>query len=545
MVFPNQYKEGGKNFMKKQVNFAKIAAILSIPLLAFILWYIFLPAINLHSLEFWVYLIIILIYTAIILTAFNRKYYKIFIIPGILFVLLIILKLSSMTIFNSKKYANLIERENGSFEEDIKESSFEQVPTVDRDTAQRLGSRKMGEMLDLVSQYNVSNAYTQINYDDKPVRVTPLEYNGFLKWIGNKSEGIPNYIIVDMIDGKVELKKLENNIKYSKSDKFSRDIYRHLRQNYPKDIIYEINFEIDEEGTPYWIAPVYHNTIGWFGGLDVKEVILTNATNGETIKYNIEDAPKWVDRIYHAERIIQQLNWNGGLQSGYFNSLFAQKGVLQTTEGYNYLAIDDDVYLYTGMTSVGADESNVGFVLVNLRTKDTKFYKMSSAEEFSAMESAEGAVQEKGYRSTFPILLNIDNKPTYFMSLKDEAGLVKMYALVDAQNYQKVSVGTTVNNVVSTHIGKDITNLSSEEDREEDTEPIEYLNTKGKIVSIESVVINGNTHYYFILDNSPNIFIAKIGVSEELPFIKIDDEVNIEYYEKNNLNQVTKLEIIE
>ncbi|NMB07903.1 MAG: hypothetical protein GX981_05915, partial [Tissierellia bacterium] len=215
--------------MKKQVNFAKIAAILSIPLLAFILWYIFLPAINLHSLEFWVYLIIILIYTAIILTAFNRKYYKIFIIPGILFVLLIILKLSSMTIFHSKKYANLIERENGSFEEDIKESSFEQVPTVDRDTAQRLGSRKMGEMLDLVSQYNVSNAYTQINYDDKPVRVTPLEYNGFLKWIGNKSEGIPNYIIVDMIDGKVELKKLENNIKYSKSDKFSRDIYRHLR----------------------------------------------------------------------------------------------------------------------------------------------------------------------------------------------------------------------------------------------------------------------------------------------------------------------------
>ncbi len=246
-------------------------------------------------------------------------------------------------------------------------------------------------------------------------------------------------------------------------------------------------------------------------------------------KYNIEDVPKWVDRIYDADEIIRQLNWNGGLQSGFLNSLFAQKGVLQTTEGYNYLAIDDDVYLYTGMTSVGADESNVGFVLVNLRTKDTKFYKMSSAEEFSAMESAEGAVQEKGYTSTFPILLNIDNKPTYFMSLKDEAGLVKMYALVDAQNYQKVSIGTTVNNVVGTHIGKDITNIESEED----TEPTEFLNTKGKLISIESVVIDGNTHYYFILDNSNNIFIANIGgVSEKLPFIKVDDEVNIEYYEK-------------
>ncbi len=524
--------------MKKQLSFAKIVALLSIPLLAFILWYIFLPAFNLHSFEFWIYLIVILIYTAIILIVFNRKYYKFLIIPGILIVLLIVLKLSSMIIFHSKKYANLIKRENSSFEEDIKESSFEQVPTVDRDTAQRLGSRKMGEMLDLVSQYNVSNAYTQINYKDKPVRVTPLEYNGFLKWLGNKSEGIPNYIIVDMIDGKVGLKKLENNIKYSKSDKFSRNIYRHLRQNYPVDMFYEISFEIDEEGTPYWIAPVYQNTIAWFGGLDVKEVILTNATNGETSKYNIEDVPKWVDRIYNADEIIKQLNWNGGLQSGFFNSLFAQKGVLQTTEGYNYLAIDDDVYLYTGMTSVGTDESNVGFVLVNLRTKDTKFYKMSSAEEFSAMRSAEGAVQEKGYKSTFPILLNIDNKPTYFMSLKDEAGLVKMYALVDAQNYQQVSIGTTVNNVVSTHIGRDINAPKTEKDAEE---PTEILNIKGKVINIESVVIDGDTHYYIILDNNDNIFISNINVSEKLPFIKIGDEIEVEYYEKGGLNQIVKL----
>ncbi|MFU0801380.1 MAG: CvpA family protein [Xylanivirga thermophila] len=526
--------------MKKQVHFAKILALLSIPLVAFILWYIFLPAFNLHSFGFWIYLLVNLIYIVTILITFNKKYYKLYMIPAILMALFIVLKIFSATIFHSTRYANLIEKENSSFEEDIKEASFEQVPTVDRDTAQRLGSRKMGEMLELVSQYNVSDAYTQINFDDKSVRVTPLEYNGFLKWISNRNKGIPNYIIVDMIDGKVELKKLENNIKYSKSDKFSRDIYRHLRKNYPTDMFFEISFEIDEEGIPYWVAPVYHNTIGWFGGSDVKEVILTNAANGETTKYNIKDVPKWVDRIYDADEIIKQLNWNGGLQLGFLNSLFAQKGVLRTTEGYNYLAIDDDVYLYTGMTSVGADESNVGFVLVNLRTKDTKFYKMSSAEEFSAMESAEGAVQEKGYKSTFPILLNIDNKPTYFMSLKDEAGLVKMYALVDAQNYQRVSIGTTVSNVVSTHIGRDISNIKAEED----AKSAELLNTKGKIISIQSVVIDGNTHYYFILDNSNKIYIANIKISEKLPFIEVNDEVNIEYYEKNTLNQVMKLEIV-
>ena len=250
----------------------------------------------------------------------------------------------------------------------------------------------------------------------------------------------------------------------------------------------------------------------------------------------ISSAPKWVDRIYDAEEIINQLNWNGGLQSGFFNFLFTQKGVLQTTEGYNYLAIDDDVYLYTGMTSVGTDESNVGFVLVNLRTKETKFYTMSSAEEFSAMESAEGAVQEKGYKSTFPILLNIDTKPTYFMSLKDEAGLVKLYALVDAQNYQKVSIGTTVNNVVTTHIGRDINGPQVEEDKE----TREILNAIGKVVNIESVVIDGNTHYYIILDNSENVFIANINVSEKLPFIKIGEEIKVEYYEKGGLNHIVK-----
>ncbi|NLL70650.1 MAG: hypothetical protein GX238_05895 [Epulopiscium sp.] len=511
----------------------------SIPLLAFILWYIFLPAINLHSFGFWIYIIITLVYALFLLSIFNKKYYQFFILPATLFLLLLLLRMFSATMFHSTKYANLIIKENGSFEEDIKEVSFEQVPTVDRDTAQRLGSRKMGEMLDLVSQYNVSDSYTQINYEDKPVRVTPLEYNGFLKWIGNKNEGIPNYIIVNMIDGKVELKKLDNNIKYSKSDKFSRDIYRHLRQKYPKDMFFEVNFEIDEEGTPYWIAPVYQNTIGFFGGLDVKEVILTNATNGETTKYKIQDVPKWVDRIYDADEIIQQLNWNGKFQLGFLNSLFAQKGVLQTTEGYNYLAIDDDVYLYTGMTSIGTDESNVGFVLVNLRTKETTFYKMSSAEEFSAMESAEGAVQEKGYKSTFPILLNIDSKPTYFMSLKDEAGLVKMYALVDAQNYQQVSVATTVNNVVSAHMGKDITNDSFEKN----IEPTEFFNTKGKITSIQSVVINGNTHYYFIVDTHNDIFIANIGISAQLPFLKVNDEISIEYYKKDHLNQVTNIKL--
>ena len=375
-----------------------VIAILAVLSIAFIMWYVLLPSLNIHSVPFWIFLTINLTIAVTISLGFNFKNYKFYAIPAGLVVLGLLLIGLSNPILNSKAYSNLIVKENGSFEDDIKEASFDQVPTVDRDTAQRLGSRKMGEMLDLVSQYNVANYYTQINYQNKPVRVTTLEYNGILKWLGNQSEGIPNYMIVDMIDGSVDVVKPESNIKYSKSDKFSRNILRHVKMSYPGDMILKIEFEIDEEGTPYWVSPVYKTTIGWVGGLDVKQVILTNALTGEHEKYDLEDVPKWVDGVFDANRMIQQLNWNGTLQSGYLNSKFAQKGVIETTEGYNYLAIDDDVFLYTGITSVGSDESNIGFVLVNMRTKDTKFYKMSSAEEFSAMGSAEGAVQEKGYR---------------------------------------------------------------------------------------------------------------------------------------------------
>ena len=515
-----------------------VVAVLAVISIAFIMWYVLLPSLNIHSVPFWIFMIINSTIAVTISLGFSLKNFKYYTIPAGIALLGLILIMISSPILNSKAYSRLIHKENGSFEEDIKEASFDQVPTVDRDTAQRLGSRKMGEMLDLVSQYNVANYYTQINYKNKPVRVTTLEYNGILKWLGNQKDGIPNYMVVDMIDGSVEMVKPESNIKYSKSDKFSRNILRHVKMSYPGDIILKIDFEIDENGTPYWVTPVYKSTIRWFGGLDVKGVILTNASTGEHEKYDIADVPKWVDGVYDASMMIQQLNWNGTLQSGYFNSKFAQKGVIETTEGYNYLAIDDDVFLYTGITSVGSDESNIGFVLVNMRTKDTKFYKMSSAEEFSAMDSAEGAVQEKGYRSTFPILLNINNKPTYFLSLKDDAGLVKMYALVDAQNYQQVTIGGSVNEVVQIHSGNKLIDKVEEIEKEEIIER-ESLETKGKVMDIQSAVVEGDTHYYMIIDNK--IFSANVNISKELPFLKIDSDVSLEYYEDQGMNIITKI----
>jgi hypothetical protein len=247
-----------------------------------------------------------------------------------------------------------------------------------------------------------------------------------------------------------------------------------------------------------------------------------NAVTGESKWYSLEEIPSWVDQVFISDLVISQLNYNGLYQHGYFNSLFGQKDVLKTTEGYNYIAVGDDVYLYTGMTSVAQDESNVGFVLVNMRTKETKFYRIPGAEEYSAMDSAEGKVQQMNYESTFPILLNVAERPTYFMSLKDSAGLVKMYAFVDVEQYQIVGTGQSVEDAILNYEEE----LESANVETVPEKPKEYKEVSGVISEIYSAVKNGNTYYFFKLEGDETIYNAVITVSEEFPFYKAGESIS-------------------
>jgi len=526
-----------------------ITAIIWIALILISYYFLLLP-INIQSVSLWVYFSIILLIGAVLFLLPHvsvgksitlKKQVKVssylLVVSVLILAVVGVMAIYSMPIFHAQRYATLIEKQEGDFTKDVAEITFDQVPTVDRDTAQRLGDRKMGEIVALVSQFRVASDYTQINYKRKPVRVSPLEYAGFFKWLNNSKAGIPNYIMVDMINGAVTLEKPKQNIMYSESERFGSNLKRYLRSNYMTDIFGDFSFEVDDEGTPYWIVSVHENKIGLFGGTDVKEVIMLNASTGEHQKIRIEDVPTWVDRVYESELLLEQVNYNGKYQGGFLNSIFSQQGVLATTDGYNYLAINDDVYLYTGITSVVRDESNIGFILVNQRTKDATFYSIPSAEEYSAMDSAKGAVQEKGYVSTFPILLNIDGKPTYFMSLKDNAGLIKMYALVDAADYQKVITGVTVQETVEKFTNKGAGTI--EKDPQERKEQFEV---KAKITDIQNVVIEGNTYYYILLEGQADVFTANISKSERLPFLKIGDEISVKYVEdKETVNSVVNL----
>lgn len=318
--------------------------------------------------------------------------------------------------FNASRYRDLITITDGDFTEDVAELNMNQIPVVDKDTASRLGSRKLGEMSELVSQFEIQENYTQINYQGMPYRVTPLAYADPIKWLLNQKSGLPAYITVNMVTQDTELVWLESGMKYSPSEYFFRNIYRYLRFSYPTKMFNQVSFEIDDEGTPYWVAPTISYQIGWWNGKDISGAVLVNACTGESQYYPKDQVPQWIDQLYSSDMIIQQLDDNGRFQNGYLNSIFGQKGVRRTTYGYNYLAINDDVYLYTGMSSVTADESNIGFVLVNLRTKETKFYPIPGATEYSAMDSAQGQVQHLKYTATFPLLLNISDRPTYFIS---------------------------------------------------------------------------------------------------------------------------------
>ncbi|MGN1320795.1 MAG: CvpA family protein, partial [Acutalibacteraceae bacterium] len=351
----------------------------------------------------------------------------------------------------------------------------------------------------------------------------------------NNSEGIPAYITVDMTTQETSLVRLDEGIKYSPSEYFMRNLYRYLRFKYPTKIFDNISFEIDENGTPYWVASCVKFKIGIWSGRDINGAVLLNAVTGESKYYSLEEIPSWVDQVYNADMVMQQLIYNGKYRSGYFNSIFGQKGVLQPTDGYNYLAINDDVYLYTGITSVTSDESNVGFVLTNLRTKETKYYAIPGAEEYSAMDSAEGQVQHLKYSATFPLLLNISDRPTYFMSLKDGAGLVKMYAFVDVSQYQIVGTGNTVEEARTDYINK-LKNENLNIDNTEETI------VSGIIESVSSAVVEGNTNYYIKLKDDNIIYVAPINLSDKLPFAKSEDHIEMTINSIEDIVTVSKIE---
>ena len=504
-------------------------------------FYISLPALNLQDGAFYSFfflLCLVYVVASLFTSGFRMapgtgireyaRFVKTQCLPvGILMVLILAVgligSLISMPIFRAGAYRDLLAVEDGNFTADITQISFDKIPTLDRSSAEYLGDRQMGTLSDMVSQFEYSNDSTQINYQGRPVRVAPIAYADLIKWFTNRGEGLPAYVLVDMVTQEASVVRLPEGMKYSFSEPLGRNIVRHLRFRYPTYLFDTPQFEIDEAGTPYWIAPRIVRTIGLFGGTDIQGAVLCNAITGECQYYDIADVPAWVDNVYTPDLIMEQYDYHGTFINGFLNSILGQKGVTMTTEGYNYIALNDDVYVYTGVTSANADQSNLGFLLSNQRTKETKFYDAPGATEYAAMSSAEGEVQDLGYTATFPLLLNIAGEPTYFIPLKDATNLVKSYAMVNVAQYQLVAVAGSVSQCEQVYVELLSQRGIVDEAVREETQ------VSGVVEDLRSAVMEGSTYFFIRLEGDQVYYAVSAAENPVAVLLDLGDRVTIDH----------------
>ena len=535
-------KEKVPKMKKPKTKLQKILINLAVTLLfGVVYFYLALPPLNLQAEEFYIFLFLmcaVYILSALVTSGMDLqgrggfKEYFHFIksqcLPvGILVVALLVVmvvgQLVSSPIFRASAYRDLLTPDTGDFAADITQISFDKIPTLDRDSAEYLSDRQMGTLSDMVSQFEYSDDSTQINYQGRPVRVAPIAYADLIKWFTNRGSGLPAYVIVDMVTQEATVARLTDGIKYSFSEPLNRNIMRHLRFHFPTFLFAEPEFEINEEGHPYWIAPRIAKTIGLFGGTDIIGAVLVDAVTGECVYYDAADAPTWVDNLFDPELVMLQYDYHGTLVNGFINSIFGQRDVTRTTQGYNYIAMNDDVYMYTGVTSANADQSNLGFLLCNLRTKETKYYSAPGATEYAAMASAMGVVQDLGYIATFPILLNIGGEPTYFIPMKDAANLVKTYAMVNVSRYDIVAIGTTVSECERAYARL----LSSK--GISTTPGVSGVTATGTVAELRSAVLEGNTYYFIRLEGEQVFYSVSAAQNPLAVILNIGDRVSIEH----------------
>ena len=565
-------KDGGR---KKDVVIPPEKAALKIVLsllcsavFAGILFYFMLPALNFKSYDLYIYLGAIVasyvVFNALFSNVFGKPEYVPYvkrraIVPGIIIAVLLVAVgigyLVSCEFFRASSYSKIISVDTDSnFSEDVEEQtadSFSEIPKLDEDTAAQLAARALGALKDIgsVSQFTIAPENSQINYQGKPYRVVPLQYADIIKWLVNTREGFPGYVMVNMADESTNFVELKDgSIRYSAYEHFNKLLKRHLRFEFPTYLFADATFEVNDDGDPFWICARLDKTIGLFGGTDVIGIVLVDAVSGECIEYSMDqlkDDPnlQWIDRVYDSDLIVQQYNYYGKYQKGFWNSLLGQKDVIKTTDGYNYIAKNDDVWMYTGVTSVTSDQSIIGFVLVNQRTKEADFYNVTGGTEYSAQQAAEGRVMDLGYTATFPLLLNIGGEPTYFLSLKDPKNqIVQQYALINVANYNNNKMGVTgtdLSKCLASYIESlkekgitvdinpdDVVTPGTNEDKTPDTSK---LTASGTIADIRTAVMGGESYYYIKLDSNEAYFAIAASKDEGVVIFNRGDSVTVTY----------------
>lgn len=560
--------------LKKLRRTGLILGIIGIGIVLFISFYLCLVPLNLHAVGLWITLILAsLVYGLIQVMVFGigcapwphivlengrtgdeltTRKAALLLIPAGLSLLTLLIGISGASIFHAGRYASLLQVQDAEFSEDLSEAvGTDSIALMDTASAKMLGDREIGSLASVVSQYDVSDAYIQIDLQGTPKKVAALNYAGFFKWMNNKENGVPGYVVVDPVSMAASYQECQEAMIYVPSAYFSQDAARYIRMHYPTVMFGNLHFEVDEEGKPYYIASVYEKTISLFGGKTVTGCIILDPVTGDLQQYALADTPTWVDVVYDGDLICMQYNWYGKLQNGFWNSIFGKKGCKQVTtyvaseeedeapaSDYGYVAKDGDIWIYTGITSVNSDSSNIGFLLANERTGESHYFNISGADEKSAMAAAEGEVQEKGYQASFPSLINVEGNPTYIMVLKDASGLVKLYAAVNVQQYNLVTTAATQAECMAKYrqllgidsVEDELPQTADQENPPSGADPVITADEEAviQIQDIRYVAIDGNT-YIYLIDEQENLYRAMVKNHEEMLLLLPGDQVQITY----------------
>ncbi len=493
-----------------------IVSIIGILILNVIIVYLTLPTLSIHNFGLWMILLMDAFLISLVLYGYTfrkpagKKTVKLSaIIIGILVAGMLVGSLVSSQMLNAKSYSKLLNIETVENVDLPDASKLNKIPLMDTESSKVLGNRKIGALNEIVSQFEVSDNYMTIAYNGSPVKVSALVYADFWKWNANRKNGVPGYVIVEPNKLTAEYVKLKEGMKYVPSAYLSEDLARHIYFSYPTVFFDEIHIEIDESGKPYYVASTYDYTIGLFGGKKITGAIVVDPITGETSRYGVSDLPQWVDIVYNGDYIAKYFDIYGKLINGFWNSLFGQKGLIESTSttlynsdgeayrtnDFGYIVENNDVYVYTGITAVTNDESNIGYLMANERTGEIKVSYFESTDEDSVMRAAEGEVQEKGYRASFPSLVSINGTPAYVMVLKDNLGLVKMYAIVDASQYSHMVVDDSLEKALSLFTKGNVV--------------IGDLEEKNIVIRrVELITADGDTMVY-IVDVNNNIYHAE------------------------------------
>lgn len=554
-----------------------------------IVYYFMLPPLNPKAIEFYYFIAIVIaafVGFLILLTgAFRHSEYvpyvkKKSIVPGILIAVLALVVgvgyLVGSQFFRAKSYSALMTvQADRVFSTDIEEPDFETIPKLDEGSSAKVAEKSLGDLakLGLQSQFKVytgtaaSSNYPQINYEGRPVRLAMLQYANVIKWVTNVKDGIPGYSIIDTANVEQQFEAVDPTIRYSLADHFGRNLKRVVRFRYPTYIFDDPSFEIDEAKKPYWIVPHIQKTIGLLGGRDVVGIVLVDAVSGDCNYYTIDDVKtkaslRWIDRVYADDLILEQFNYYGSYRKGFWNSILGQDDCIKSTDGSNYIALEDDVWLYTGVTSMTSDSSIVGFVLINQRTKEARYYRnIQGGTENQGQESAKGLAQAEGYAATFPLLLNIGGEPTYFISLKDNNETVQQYSMVNVAQVDQIKVrGTSVSACLDNYldalkaanvkVDSSVENINVPDENEPasgtetDTPPADSSAVTGVVTEIRSAVIDGNTTYYLRLEGDGAYYAVSAAESELAVILNKGDSIRANVSGDGPIRQMTKLEIV-